>query len=103
MQMDVGLDTGDMLHIAKIPIAADDTSASLYAKLAELGPNALIDALITIDTLTPSPQDNDLATYAHKLSKQAQLDWQLGATQLGAMFAHSILGRWLGFTAGSSD
>ena len=83
MQMDVGLDTGDMLHIAKIPIAADDTSASLYAKLAELGPNALIDALITIDTLTPSPQDNDLATYAHKLSKQeAQLDWQLSATQL---------------------
>lgn len=48
MQMDEGLDTGDMLHIATLPISEDDTSASLYEKLAELGPTALLLSLIHI-------------------------------------------------------
>ena len=38
MQMDKGLDTGDMLHIARLPIENTDTSASLYEKLADIGP-----------------------------------------------------------------
>jgi methionyl-tRNA formyltransferase len=42
MQMDIGLDTGDMLKIATLPIEASDTSASMYEKLAGLGPDALI-------------------------------------------------------------
>lgn len=81
MQMDVGLDTGDMLHKLSCPIAAQDTSASLYDKLAELGPQGLI-----LETLTqladgstqPEVQDEALVTYAEKLSKEeARIDWSL--------------------------
>ncbi|MDM7859362.1 methionyl-tRNA formyltransferase [Alteromonas sp. ASW11-36] len=83
MQMDEGLDTGDILHIAKTPIDINETSASLYAKLAELGPTALIEALSTIKELRAVPQNSEQATYAKKLSKQeAELDWQLEAEQL---------------------
>ncbi len=42
MQMDQGLDTGDMLYKVTCPLAADETSASLYQKLAQLAPNALL-------------------------------------------------------------
>ena len=45
MQMDVGLDTGDMLHKVTTPILPTETSASLYAKLAELAPPALLEVL----------------------------------------------------------
>ncbi|MBF3339977.1 methionyl-tRNA formyltransferase, partial [Leptospira borgpetersenii serovar Hardjo-bovis] len=48
MQMDKGLDTGDMLRKLSCPITADDTSASLYDKLAQLGPQGL---LATLDDL----------------------------------------------------
>lgn len=83
MQMDEGLDTGDMLHIAKTPIADDETSASLYDKLASLGPDALLHTLDHLSELTAQPQDNDHATYAKKLSKEeAKLDWSLPAVQL---------------------
>ncbi|ACS84250.1 methionyl-tRNA formyltransferase [Musicola paradisiaca] len=85
MQMDAGLDTGDMLYKMECPILPDDTSATLYDKLAELGPQGL---LITLEQLAsaqtkPEPQNNALATYAEKLSKEeARLDWQLSAAQL---------------------
>lgn len=83
MQMDEGLDTGAMLLKRSVPIAKDDTSASLYNKLAEIGPIALVDALNSLDELTPEPQNNDLATHAKKLSKnEAKIDWQLSAAQL---------------------
>lgn len=83
MQMDEGLDTGDMLSISRCAIDAKETSASLYAKLAELGPSALIETLANIESIAPQQQDEQLANYAHKLSKQeALLDWQLDAVQL---------------------
>ncbi|WP_371375531.1 methionyl-tRNA formyltransferase [Thalassotalea aquiviva] len=85
MQMDKGLDTGDMLHIAKCKIDPTDTSASLYTKLAELGPQALLQTLeqMAAGTHTATPQNNALANYAHKLTKEeAELDWQLTASQL---------------------
>lgn len=85
MQMDEGLDTGDMLHIATCPITAQDTSASLYTKLAELGPPALIDTLnsMAAGTAVAQSQDDDLANYAKKLSKEeANIDWTLDAAQL---------------------
>lgn len=85
MQMDIGLDTGDMLHKLRCPITATDTSASLYEKLAKLGPQGLLATLtqITEGNLVTLPQDNSKATYANKLSKQeAKLDWQLPAAQL---------------------
>lgn len=83
MQMDEGLDTGDMLHIATLPIKQDDTSATLYTKLAELGPKALVNVLDDIDSYTPEKQDDALATYAKKLSKEeALINWQDDAAQI---------------------
>lgn len=85
MQMDIGLDTGDMLHKVYTPIESDETSASLYYKLAELAPPALIDVLdhLTSGRFVPEKQQDELANYAEKLSKEeAKLDWQLTACQL---------------------
>lgn len=68
MQMDIGLDTGDMLKIATLPIEATDTSASMYDKLAELGPIALVDCLSDIadGSAIAQKQDDELANYAKK-------------------------------------
>lgn len=85
MQMDVGLDTGDMLHKVYTPIESDETSASLYAKLAELAPPALIDVLdhLGTDKFSPEKQQEALANYAEKLTKEeAELNWNLPAAQL---------------------
>ncbi|MFB2729907.1 methionyl-tRNA formyltransferase [Shewanella mangrovisoli] len=85
MQMDVGLDTGDMLLKTYLPIEDDDTSATLYEKLALQGPDALLQALegLANGTLTAEKQDEALANYAEKLSKEeARLDWSKSATQL---------------------
>ncbi|MCK3655307.1 methionyl-tRNA formyltransferase [Pasteurellaceae bacterium Macca] len=85
MQMDVGLDTGDMLHKVATPIAEDETSATLYAKLATLAPPALIAVLDNLEngTFVAEKQQDELANYAQKLSKEeAKLDWNLTACQL---------------------
>ncbi|MEZ6962751.1 MULTISPECIES: methionyl-tRNA formyltransferase [unclassified Aeromonas] len=85
MQMDVGLDTGAMIRKVSCPIAADETSTSLYDKLAELGPQALVD---TVDAMaagntTTEPQDDALANYAQKLSKEeARIDWTMDAVAI---------------------
>ncbi|HDR2864341.1 TPA: methionyl-tRNA formyltransferase [Enterobacter asburiae] len=85
MKMDVGLDTGDMLYKLACPITAEDTSATLYDKLADLGPQGLIETLqqLADNTAQPEVQDEALVTYAEKLSKEeAQIDWSLSADQL---------------------
>ena len=85
MQMDKGLDTGDMILTAVCDITATDTSATLYEKLAELGPHALLDtlALMATGNYQRQPQDNAQATHAAKLDKaDAELNWQLSANIL---------------------
>ncbi len=83
MQMDEGLDTGDMLHIATLPIEHRDTSATLYDKLANLGPEALVEVLNELDSYPPNKQDDTLATYAKKLSKEeALINWEDDAEQI---------------------
>lgn len=85
MQMDVGLDTGDMLHKLSCPITTEDTSASLYDKLAELGPQGMLDTLdlLASGKAQPEVQDEAQVSYAEKLSKEeARLDWSLSAAQL---------------------
>jgi len=85
MQMDVGLDTGDMLYKLSCPITDEDTSATLYDKLAELGPKGLIDTLqqLADNRVQPEVQDEALVTYAEKRTKEeARLDWSLPAAQL---------------------
>lgn len=85
MQMDVGLDTGAMIRKVSCHIAADETSASLYDKLAELGPQALVDtinAMAAGDTAAEA-QDDALANYAEKLSKEeARIDWSMDAAAI---------------------
>lgn len=85
MQMDVGLDTGDMLYKLSCPVTAEDTSATLYDKLAQLGPQGLLETLSQLaeGRAQPEKQDDTQANYAEKLSKEeARLDWQLSAAQL---------------------
>lgn len=85
MQMDVGLDTGDMLYKLSCPITEDDTSATLYDKLAELGPQGLIETLqqLADSSIRAEVQDETHVTYAEKLSKEeARMDWSLSAAQL---------------------
>ena len=77
MQMDIGLDTGDMLHVTTLPITATDTSATMYDKLADLGPDALINCLTDIanGTAVATKQDDAQANYAKKLTKEeAQIE-----------------------------
>ncbi len=85
MQMAAGLDTGDMLHKVRCAIGADDTSASLHDKLAELGGPALLSALdqLASGAAQPEVQDDALSNYAAKLDKQeGQIDWQRSAIEL---------------------
>lgn len=85
MQMDEGLDTGDMLHKVYCDILPTETSTSLYNKLAELAPSALIDVLDNLENgkFIAEEQDDSQSNYAEKLSKEeAQLDWTLPAMQL---------------------
>jgi methionyl-tRNA formyltransferase len=85
MQMDEGLDTGDVLLEEVVPIADDDTAQTLHDKLAELGASLIVEALAHLSqgTLRPVPQDDAAATYAAKLTKdEAVLDWRRSAQQL---------------------
>ncbi|MFO7303915.1 MAG: methionyl-tRNA formyltransferase [Gammaproteobacteria bacterium] len=80
MQMDAGLDTGPMLLKRALPIGPRDTSATLHDRLAELGAQALVEALNTLPSLTPQPQPEEGATYAQKVRKEeARIDWSLDA------------------------
>lgn len=85
MQMDAGLDTGAMLSKVSLPITAMDTSATLYEKLAEVGPQALLSALTDLPSLQKNAeaQADEAANYAEKLSKEeALLDFNKPAVAL---------------------
>lgn len=85
MQMDAGLDTGAMLLKVTTAITPDDTGGSLHDRLASIGGPALLQVLdqLAAGTAQPQPQDNSLATYAHKLSKEeGRLDWTRSAAEL---------------------
>ncbi len=78
MQMDKGLDTGDMLLKATCNITSDDTSSSLHDKLSALGANTLLELLPLVEEqqLNPVSQAEIGVTYAHKLTKQeARINW----------------------------
>jgi methionyl-tRNA formyltransferase len=106
MQMDAGLDTGDMLLVETLPIAANDTTSSLHDKLAALGGRCIVQALALLERggLTPTAQPRlpfdakDSAsnatsnaaqaaelgiTYAHKIDKaESRIDWSRSATEI---------------------
>ena len=85
MQMDEGLDTGDMLLRRACPITQNDTAQTLHDKLSVIGADCILEALHLLHTnrLMPVRQDNEAATYAAKLLKtEAQIDWRQDARQL---------------------
>ncbi|HSV54683.1 MAG TPA: methionyl-tRNA formyltransferase [Burkholderiaceae bacterium] len=82
MQMDAGLDTGDMLLVEKLPIAAADTTGTLHDKLAVLGGRLIVEALeiAACGGLPRTKQPEAGVTYAHKIEKaEAAVDWSLPA------------------------
>jgi methionyl-tRNA formyltransferase len=79
MQMDKGLDTGDMLITAECEILTSDTSQVLHDRLISIGGPALVEACQQLESGTAQPiqQDSALANYAHKLEKsEGLIDWQ---------------------------
>ncbi|HIE39849.1 MAG TPA: methionyl-tRNA formyltransferase [Thiomicrorhabdus sp.] len=78
MQMDVGLDTGDMLYKVSTEITAKDNAARLHDRLSALGATALMQTLNMLPSqqLTPEKQDESCVTYAKKLTKaEAKIQW----------------------------
>ncbi len=87
MQMDEGLDTGDILLQRTIPIGPDDTAESISARLAELGGEALLAALDGLGrgALVPVRQDPAQATMARILEREdGRIDWSRPATEIAA-------------------
>ena len=85
MQMDAGLDTGDVLLAEPLAIAPDDSAGSLLERLAALGARLIVRALhaAAAGTLARVPQPADGATYARKIDKaEAAIDWALPAAAI---------------------
>lgn len=88
MQMDAGLDTGDMLATARCPIARQTTAASLHDQLADLGAPLLLEVLEDLPSRQQLAlkQDDAQATYASKILKpEAEIDWCQDAAILGRL------------------
>ncbi len=85
MQMDIGLDTGDVILESRVTIDTNETAASLYQKLLPAGTQALVEAVAKLfeGSAVATPQTDDLITYAHKIEKpETILDFSLDAVVL---------------------
>ncbi|MDO4343460.1 MAG: methionyl-tRNA formyltransferase [Eubacteriales bacterium] len=86
MQMDAGLDTGDMLMKREVKLAPDETGGSLFEKLSAVGAELLIETLKGLEegNLLPTPQPKESPTpYAAMLTKQmGVIDWQKSAPEI---------------------
>jgi methionyl-tRNA formyltransferase len=85
MQMDAGLDTGDVLLIEREPIRLDDTTGRLHDRLAALGARLVVEALelAACGGLSPQAQPAEGVTYAHKIEKaEATIDWSQPAAAI---------------------
>ncbi|MDH5722625.1 MAG: methionyl-tRNA formyltransferase [Alphaproteobacteria bacterium] len=105
MQMDEGLDTGDMVSKSEIEITKDTTASSLHDQLAKLGANltlSTLETLIETGHLESEEQDNALATYAHLLKKEdGQIDWSQEASAIDRQIR--ALNPWPGVFCETSD
>ena len=85
MQMNAGLDTGDILFQESLPIGPQETGESLYEKLAQLGGEMIVKYLpaIAAGEVSPVKQDDSLSTYAPMLRKEmGEIDWSMPAAQI---------------------
>ncbi|MBY0281760.1 MAG: methionyl-tRNA formyltransferase [Alphaproteobacteria bacterium] len=95
MQMDEGLDTGDILSMQSLPITQSTTTPTLHDQLSKLGAELIVKTLENLSTITPTPQPAEGVTYAHKLVKsEGHLDWNLPAVELKRKIA--ALNPWPG-------
>lgn len=101
MQMDKGLDTGDMLFKTEVEIDEKETGDSLHDKLAEAGAKLIVDALPKIEAgeVKPMKQNDEESCYAKMLQKSmGRIDWQQSAVKLDCLIRGLI--SWPGaFTA----
>lgn len=85
MQMEKGLDTGDMLLKRAIPIEAKETGESLHDKLMKLGAELIVEALPLLESglILPEKQDDSKSSYASRLNKEmGHIDWNKSATEI---------------------
>ncbi|MBT8549062.1 methionyl-tRNA formyltransferase [Polynucleobacter paneuropaeus] len=86
MQMDAGLDTGDVILRQELDIAKEETSASLHDRLADMGASLIVQTLNALDarhTLVKSPQAKDGVSYADKILKsEGEINWRLSANEI---------------------
>lgn len=85
MQMNAGLDTGDILKIYPCAILPTDTTGELFSRLTALSQTAILDTLseLAAGKIVATPQNDAFATYAHKIDKQdAKIDWNLSAMEI---------------------
>ena len=85
MRMDIGMDTGDMLLQATLPITDEDTTGTMFDKLAELGGKVLIDTLAGLEngTVVPVKQDDSKATHAARILKDDEvIRWEDSAEKI---------------------
>ena len=114
MLMDEGMDTGAMLLRREVKIEDDDTSESMFDKLSVVGADLLLETVNTIEDITPTPQDESLATYAPPIKKDdAKIDWNKttsevlnlirGSFSWPIAFTDSTIGRIKVYTARKGD
>ena len=84
-QMDIGVDTGDIILIKELAIAKDETGGGLFDKLAVIGAEACVEALDQIGkgTATRTPQNHTEATHVSMISKEfGDIDWNRSAVEI---------------------
>lgn len=85
MQMDVGMDTGDMIATREVVIGEEETGGGLFDKLAEVGAKLCVDTMIEIEngTATRTPQNHEEATHVSMISKElGNVDWNKSAVEI---------------------
>ena len=73
MQMDAGMDTGDILLCSQTDILSNETAGELWDRLSDMGAKLICDTINSLDTIIPKKQDHSLATYAPIITKQMGL------------------------------
>ena len=102
MQMDAGLDTGDMLYKVTTPITPHKTTVSLFDELSHLGSTAMVHVLNHLETLPPTPQPTEGVTYADRIQKEeGTINWSLPAATIERMIR--ALSPWPGVTFTHND
>jgi methionyl-tRNA formyltransferase len=82
-QMDAGMDTGDILLMRSTPIGADETAGDVFARLAPLGADVIVETLARLDSIAPRPQADAAATLAPRLRKSdGAIDWTRSAREI---------------------